>query len=494
MAQPVTIGIDVGTSGLKGLVVSADGTAPLEASAAYPLLTPREGWTEQDPAGWLRAAREVLRELAGGLRARGLEAAALGLSGQMHGMVALDARGEVVRPAPLWNDQRTGAAVAEIERAVPRAELVRRTGNPAVTGFQLPKLVWLRAAEPEAFARVRHVLLPKDYVGFALTGRLATEPSDASGVGALNLGTLGWDADVLGALGLDAGLFPEVVPSHSVVGGLSAEWARGTGLPEGLPVVAGAGDNAGAAVGLGVSSARPGAGSVSLGTSGVVFVPVERPQPEPGGRVHLFAHADGGYHLLGVTLAAAGSLQWLRDRLAPDAGFDELLAEAATVPAGSGGLVFLPYLAGERSPQLDPDLRGGWLGLGLAHSRAHLVRALLEGTAFGLADALEAMRPLARPQRLLATGGGSRSGLWLGLVGNALGVPLERPEREQGPARGAAVLAAVGAGLHASLPEALERTVARATPVQVVPEPALEAARERFRRASALASSFAHPA
>lgn len=491
--QPVTIGLDLGTSGLKGLVVSQDGTTLLEASASYPLLTPRQGWTEQDPAEWLRAAREVLRELAAGARERRLEPAAIGLSGQMHGLVALDARGEVVRPAPLWNDQRTGDAVIEIERAVPRAELIGRTGNPAVTGFQLPKLVWLRQAEPHAFARTRRVLLPKDYLGYALTGRMRTEPSDASGTGLLNLASLSWDADILRALDLDPNLFPGVVPSASVVSGLVADWARDTGLPEGLPVIAGAGDNAGAAIGLGVTSARPGTGSLSLGTSGVVFLPLERPEPEPGGRVHLFAHADGGYHLLGVTLAAAGSLGWLRDRLAPEASFEQLLGEAGRAPGGSDGLVFLPYLAGERSPQLDPDLRGGWIGLGLAHERAHLVRSVLEGVAFGLADALDAMRPLALPARLLATGGGSRSDLWLGIVGNALGVRLERPEREQGPARGAAILAAVGAGLHASLAEAVELTAPRTTPVVVNPEPALAAARERFQRASALASSFAHP-
>jgi xylulokinase len=438
MSEPVAIGIDLGTSGVKVIAVDARGSSVAEASASYPLLTPHPGWTEQHPADWLEGVRTALKALASQISGR-FSAVAIGVAGQMHGAVFLDADLNVIRPAPLWNDQRTADACLEIERAVPRADLIRRTGNPAVTGFQLPKLVWLRTAEPENYARVRHVLLPKDYLNLALTGAIAADPSDASGVGALNLASLEWDADILNALKLDAGLFAQVQPSHTPVGKLSNTWATETGLPEGLPVVAGAGDNAGAQIGLGVSSARPGVGSVSLGTSGVIVVPLQNPTAEPEGRVHLFCHADGGYFFLGCTLSAAGSLQWFRDHLTPQVSFEDLMFEAQRVPSGSEGLVWMPYLAGERSPYLDPNLRGAWLGLSLAHTRAHMVRAILEGVTFSLRDTLERMNPIVPAQKLLAIGGGARSNLWLGMVGNALGVPLEKPALEEGPARGGSV-------------------------------------------------------
>lgn len=481
MANLVSIGIDLGTSGLKAIALTPDGRGVAESSASYPLLTPQPGWTEQHPQDWVNAARDVLKSLSGELAAKGFEVVAIGLSGQMHGAVFLDAGGDVIRPAPLWNDQRTANACLEIERAVPRADLIQRTGNPAVTGFQLPKLVWLRAAEPENFARVRHVLLPKDYLGYAMTGNLVTEPSDASGTGALNLKSRDWDADVLGALRLEKNVFPTVIPSHGVVGTLSSDWARDTGLPDGLPVIAGAGDNAGAAIGLGLSNASMGVGSVSLGTSGVIFVPLEAPTPDPEGRVHLFCHADGGYHLLGVTLAAAGSLQWFRDSLAPGVAFDDLMAEAEAVPGGAEGVSFMPYLAGERSPWLDPALRGAWLGLSLAHTRGHMTRAILEGVAFSLRDTLEVMRPLAPLTKALAIGGGSRSALWLSIVGNALGVRFEKPALEEGPARGAAILGLVGAGVFPSVPDALEKTAPASQPVQIAPDAALELAYTRFK-------------
>ncbi len=479
--QKVTIGIDLGTSGLKALAITSDGQSVAEASSSYPLLTPQPGWTEQHPSDWVNAARMVLKEITAKLE--GYEIVGLATAGQMHGAVFLDAKLEVVRPAPLWNDQRTAAACEEIERAVPRAELIRRTGNPAVTGFQLPKLVWLREAEPENFARTKHVLLPKDYLTLQLTGELVTEPSDASGIGCLNLETQNWDLGILKALNLDASLFPRIIPSSSVAGGLNKAWALETGLKEGLPVIAGAGDNAGAAIGLGLSSARPGVGSVSLGTSGVIFLPLEKPFVDPEGRVHLFCHADGGYHFLGVTLAAAGSLQWFKDSLAKDTEFETLMTEASSVPAGSEGLLFLPYLAGERSPHLDPNVRGAWIGLSLAHHRPHLTRALLEGVAFSLADTLEVMRPLAPLEKLLSIGGGAKSDLWLGIVGSVLSVKLERPDFEEGPARGAAVLALVGAGVYSSVAAALEATAPKSVDFPTVSEPAYKRSLERYRTA-----------
>jgi len=440
----VVLGIDLGTSGVRALAVDEAGAVVAESTRSYPLLTPHPGWTEQRPEDWLEGAVAALKDLSAQLGAH--EVVALGLSGQMHGMVPLDARGEAIRPALLWNDQRTGEGVAEIEAAVPRETLVARTGNPAITGFLLPKVLWLRRAEPENFARLRQVLLPKDYLGFALTGVMAAEPSDASGTNCFEIARRVWDAEVLGALGLDTGLFPDIVASHEVVGPLTGDMARQTGLPEGLPVVAGAGDNAAAAIGLGLSRLTPGLGSVSLGTSGVIFAPLDAPTPDPEGRVHLFCHADGGYHLLGVTLAAAGSFRWYRDTFAPKRDFADLVAEAEGSPAGSGGVTFKPYLAGERTPHLDPDLRGSWTGLSLATTQADIVRSVLEGVAFSLRDALDVIAPLAPLTRALATGGGAASDTWLHLVSDVLELPLARPRQQQGPAYGAALLAWQGVG------------------------------------------------
>ncbi|MBO1436149.1 xylulokinase [Meiothermus sp. CFH 77666] len=451
----LVLGLDLGTSGLKAVALDEQGQKVAEARAVYPLHTPRPGWTEQDPLDWARAAQEALKALRGQLGQA--EMVGLGLSGQMHGAVFLDKAGAPLAPAPLWNDQRTAREVAEIEAAIPCEELIRRTGNPAVTGFQLPKLLWLRNQHPELFRRVYKVLLPKDYLAHALTGAWASEYSDASGVGALNLATRRWDPEILQSLGLSEGLFPELGPSERVVGTLSPAWAQATGLPAGLPVVAGAGDNAAAALGLGVSRYRKGVGSVSLGTSGVIFLPLEEPTPEPQGRVHLFAHADGGYHLLGVTLSAAGSLEWLRG-LFPEVGLEALLKEAEQVPLGSEGLYFLPFLAGERSPYLNPYLRGAFLGLSLAHKRGHLVRSVLEGVALSLGEVYQVMRPLAEAQRLLATGGGAASDLWLSLLSGALGMPVVRVTGDEGAARGAGILALVGAGVYEGLREALQAT------------------------------------
>lgn len=449
------LGLDLGTSGLKGVILDERGQKLADARAGYPLRVPQPGWTEQDPRDWAKALREVLEALTS--RLPQVEVVAIGLSGQMHGAVFLDREGEPILPAPLWNDQRTVEEARWIEEVIPRPELIRRTGNPAITGFQLPKIVWLKRKHPDLFRRVYKVLLPKDYLGFLLTGNWATEYSDASGTGAMAIRERLWDEELLRALGLAVSLLPDLGESHRVVGGLRPEWARAVGLRAGTPVVAGAGDNAAAAIGLGVSRYRPGTGSVSLGTSGVIFLPLEAPLPDPEGRIHLFCHADGAYHLLGVTLSAAGSLEWLR-RIFPEVSLEELLGEAEKVPLGAQGLYFLPFLAGERSPYLEPALRGAWLGLSLAHERGHLVRAVLEGVALSLGVVYEVMRSLSQAKAFLVTGGGSASSLWLSLLGGALQVPLYRVVGEEGAARGAAILAMVGGGVYPDLEAALAAT------------------------------------
>ena len=441
----LVLGVDAGTGGVRVVALDRDGRVVARAENPLELSTPRPGWTEQDPSDWVEATEAGLKAVAAEVGSDRITA--IGLSGQMHGMVATDADDRVVRPALLWNDQRTSDEVAEIETAVGRRRLIERTGNPAVTGFQLPKVMWLRNHEPKAFARTTRIALPKDHVGFCLTGEAVAEPTDASGTGAYNLRSGSWDEEILGAVGLDPGLWPRLVRSDEVVGGLLKSVAARVGLTAGLPVVAGAGDNAAAATALALGSEHPAVGSVSLGTSGVLFAALDSPTPEPEGRVHLFAHADGSYNLLGVTLAAGGSVTWYRDVFAPGDSYEALMQRAGESPPGANGVTFKPYLAGERSPHLRPDLRGSFHGLSLATSEADVVRAVLEGVAFSLREAYDAMAPLAAPARWLATGGGAESDLWLEIIATVLDAPLGRPagpdgkEVEAGAGEGAAWLA-----------------------------------------------------
>jgi xylulokinase len=480
----VVIGLDLGTGGARAIAVDLRGKIVAQATQSYPLLTPQPGWTEQQPGDWISASQAALLELTQQLSRQlsQYSVMALGVSGQMHGMVALDASGNVIRPAILWNDQRTGKAVAEIEAKIPRHELIQRTGNPAVTGFQLPKLLWLRAEEPESYSRVRHLLLPKDYLSYWLTGEQVTEPSDASGVGCLNLASQNWDRDILNALDVPVNLFPPLVKSTAVVGHLKPEIAALTGLPVGLPIVAGGGDNAAAAIGLGVSTHNLQRGSLSIGTSGVVFVPCAAPVPDPEGRVHLFCHVDGSYHFLGVTLAAAGSLRWYHDTFTPEVTYEQLMALAAQSPIGAKGAMFLPHLAGERSPYLDPAARGAWVNLSLAHTQADLIRALLEGVALSLRAALEVIQSLTPVQQLLATGGGAQSSLWLQILADVLGVELVAPEAAEGAAYGAALLAMVGAEIYPNLEAALQILPSAERIVQSQPHPVYQAAFQRYTK------------
>ena len=440
----VAVGIDVGTTGVKALAIDPDGSVTARAERAYPLSTPQPGWSEQDPDDWWRAAEACLAEVASGVQVAGI-----GLSGQMHGLVVLDARDRVLRPAILWNDQRTGAECAEIEAALGFERLVALTGNRALTGFTAPKLLWLRRHEPDVYARVARICLPKDYVRLRLTGEWAIDVADASGTLLLDVARRRWSEAVLAALDLPAAWLPPVLESPAVSGA----------SPSGVPVAAGAGDCAAAALGVGID--RPGPLSIVLGTSGVVFSALPAYAADPLARLHTFCHAvPGGWHAMGVMLSAAGSLQWFRDRLAPDTPFGELVAEAARWEPGCGGLLFLPYLQGERTPHADPGARAVFAGLSLRHDRGALVRAVLEGVACGLRDSLDLFRSLGVETGVArVSGGGARSRAWLEIVASVLGIPLETTAVEEGSAYGAALLGGVAGGLFADVHDAVARCV-----------------------------------
>jgi xylulokinase len=450
------VGIDVGTSGVKGLAIDADGSVLASAHAGYTLSTPRPGWSEQDPEVWWRATESVLGELRNAVG----EPAGIGLSGQMHGLVALDERDRVLRPAILWNDQRTASECAEIEDALGLERLIELTGNRALPGFTAPKLLWLRHHEPDVFARIARTALPKDYVRLRLCGEHATDVSDASGTLLLDVAARRWSDRVVSALDLDPAWLPRVLESPAISGETQ----------DGVPVAAGGGDQAAGALGVGVD--RPGPASVVLGTSGVVFAALERFAADPAARVHAFCHAvPGAWHAMGVMLSAAGSLRWLRDAAAPGVSYDELLAAAAAWPAGVEGLLFLPYLAGERTPHADPDARAAFAGLGIRHDRGALVRSVLEGVAFGLRDSLDLISELGgRPALGRVSGGGARGLLWLQIVASVLELPLERVAVDEGAAFGAALLGGVAAGLWPDVHAAVRATVTPAEPIEPLPE------------------------
>ena len=455
----VAVGLDVGTTGVKGIAVAPDGTVAAVAEHGYPLSTPHAGWSEQDPEDWWRATEIVLGAL--GSKLAGGRIAGIGLTGQMHGLVALDSRDRVIRPAILWNDQRTGAECAEIEERIGLDRLISLTGNRALTGFTAPKLLWLRRHEPDAYRRIARIMLPKDYVRLRLTGEWATDVADASGTLLLDVAARSWSADVLDALELPAAWMPPVLESPE----LSGVTIASDKVSQGIPVAAGAGDCAAAAVGVGID--RPGPLSIVMGTSGVVFAALPAFASDPQARVHAFCHAvPGQWHAMGVMLSAAGSLQWFRDRLAPGTSFVDLVAEAEAWAPGVEGLLFAPYLAGERTPHADPSARAAFAGLELRHDRGALVRAVLEGVAFGLRDSLELVQSLGGPvDRARASGGGAR-GLWLRIVASALGLPIEVTAVEEGSAYGAALLGGVTGGLFADVPDAVDQCVRVRTTVE----------------------------
>jgi len=456
------LGIDVSTTGVKALLVDENGSVAGATTTALSLSTPQPLWSEQNPAGWWQGAvnsvRQALRLSDASLS--GNQVVAVGLTGQMHGLTLLGGAGEVLRPAILWNDQRTGPQCDEIRERLGKRRLIEITGNDALTGFTAPKILWVREHEPEVFTRVRHVLLPKDYVRLKLTGTYATDRAGAAGTLLLDVKTRDWSAEVLQALEIPAEWLPPTHEGPEVSGYISAEAAQATGLKVGTPVVGGGGDQAAQAVGVG--AVEPGVVALTLGTSGVVFASTNQPFVEPEGRLHAFCHAvPGRWHLMGVMLSAAGSLRWYRDTLASAADYDALLAPAAEVPPGGEGLLFLPYLTGERTPHPDPLARGAFVGLTVRHTRPHLTRAVLEGVAFGLRDSFELIRSvgLTHVNQVRVSGGGAQSSLWRQILAGVLNVELVTVNTTEGAAYGAALLAGVGAGVWPDVDAACRATV-----------------------------------
>jgi xylulokinase len=441
------IGIDSSTTATKAVLIDEAGAVAGIGVAEYGYDVPRPLWSEQDPALWWGGTVAAIRSVLAASRVAGSDVAAIGLTGQMHGAVLLDASSEVLRPAILWNDQRTADACDEIRRAVGPERLIQITGNDALPGFTAPKLVWVRDNEPEVWARIAHVLLPKDYVRLRLTGDYALDKADGAGTLLFDLAARDWSAEVLDALRIDSGWMPPTHEGPEVTGTITRKAAAATGLREGTPVVAGGGDQAANAVGVGAVSV--GTVALSLGTSGVVFATTDGPTSDPRGQVHAFCHAvPGKWHLMTVMLSAAGSLRWFRDSLAPGVDFGELAASAADVTPGSDGLLFLPYLTGERSPHPDPLARGAFVGLTVSHERRHLTRAVLEGVAFGLRDGLDQMigAGMTAPTQVRASGGGTASPVWRQILADVLRADLATVSTSEGAAYGAGLLAAVGAG------------------------------------------------
>jgi xylulokinase len=480
----VYLGIDIGTSGTKTLAIREDGRILASATLEYPLSSPQPGWSEQNPEDWWQASIQSVQAVLSAGRISPAEVKGIGLSGQMHGSVFLNRQQQVIRPALLWNDQRTARECEEIERlAGGRAALIGLVANPALTGFTAPKILWLRNHEPAHYEQLDQVLLPKDYVRFRLTGEYATEVSDASGTLLLDVKGRQWCRPLLDMLKIDPALLPRVYESEEVSGRLTAHAAQQLGLPQGVPVVGGGGDQAAGAVGNGIVS--QGVISATMGTSGVVFAQSDQVQIDAAGRIHTFCHAvRGKWHVMGCVLSAGGSLQWYRNQLgqaeqttARAMGVDPyvlLSAEAGQAPAGSEGLFFLPYLTGERTPHADPEARGAWIGLTLRHGRSHLVRAVMEGATFAMRDGLEIIREMNIPiDQIRVSGGGARSEFWRQLQADVYGQSVVTVNAHEGPAYGVALLAAAGTGAYQDVVEACRATI------RVVSQTDADAARKK---------------
>jgi xylulokinase len=460
------LGIDIGTSGTKTLVINEKGKILAEATENYPCYFPRPLWSEQDPEDWWKATVATVRQVVKKAKLKAADVKAIGLSGQMHGSVFLDKRSKVIRKALLWNDQRTAAECTEIEeRAGGREALIKMVANPALTGFTAPKILWLRNHEPKHFEKTVNVLLPKDDVRRRMTGELATDVSDASGMLLLDVVKRNWSKELLSKLQLDESLFGKCYESEEVTGKLTKEAAAAMGLSTDCVVVGGAGDCAANGVGTGVVTS--GTLSTSIGTSGIMFVHSDEVQIDPAGRLHTFCHAvHGKWHMMGVSLTGGGALQWFTEKICDGLGkgkdqrYKLLTAEAEKIAAGSEGLFFLPYLAGERTPHADPHARGCFIGLTLKHGRGHLTRAVMEGVAYAMRDSLTIIRELHVPvKQIRASGGGSKNPLWRQIQADAFGQDVVTINAEQGPAYGVALLAAVGAGAFKDVEEACAATI-----------------------------------
>lgn len=456
----IFIGIDSSTTATKALLMDEQGSVLGVASSEYTYETPHPLWSEQDPSLWWRGTVQSIRDVMQKTKVNPADVKGIGLTGQMHGLVLLDENGDILRPAILWNDQRTASQCDAIRLKLGRENLIRITGNDALTGFTAPKILWVQEHEPEVWQRARHILLPKDYVRYKMTGTFGMDKADGAGTILFDLAKRDWSAEVLSALDIHAEYLPPTFEGPDATGELAESAAKELGLPAGIPVFGGGGDQAASAVGTG--AVRAGVVSISLGTSGVVFAATDSPVIEPDGRLHAFCHSvPGKWHLMGVMLSAAGSLRWHRDTFAPIMDFDALLEPVAQIPAGSDGLLFLPYLTGERTPHPDPLARGAFIGLTVRHSLAHLTRSVLEGVSFGLRDSFELMKSagLENISQVRVTGGGARSPLWRQILADVLQAEVVTVNTAEGAAYGAALLAGTGAGAFRSVESACDESV-----------------------------------
>ena len=485
------IGIDLGTSGTKTVLFDEQGGIIASALVEYPMAQPQNGWAEQEPSDWWNASVTTIREVIekGGVNAEDI--VSLGISGQMHGLVMLDEKNEVIRPSIIWCDQRTAKECEEIEARVGKERLIEITANPALTGFTASKILWVRNNEPENYAKCAHILLPKDYVRFMLTGEYATEVSDASGMQLLDIGARAWSDEVLEKLGIDKKLLGKVYESPEITGYITEEAAALTGLKKGTIVVGGAGDNAAAAIGTG--TVNDGDAFTTIGTSGVVFAHTKEMSIDPKGRVHTFCCAvPGEWHVMGVTQGAGLSLKWFRDNFCADIIANakangenpykvmDDMAEEAGISARK--LLFLPYLMGERTPHLDPNARGAFFGLSAIHDRCDMIRAIMEGVSYSLKDCLTVLEEMGvRPEQMLACGGGGTSALWRQMLADIYGMNVSTVDSKEAPALGVAILAMVGAGIYASVPEACEKILRLNTTTAPTPENS-----ERYEKVYAL--------
>lgn len=466
--MPLFIGLDIGTSGAKAIVCDGEGIILASALAEYPISSPQPLWSEQHPADWWRGAQEAIRTVVS--RVDPAQIRGIGLAGQMHGAVYLDDANQVIRPALLWNDQRTAAECIEITQKVGAERLLAIAGNPALTGFQAPKILWVRNHEPANYARIAHIVLPKDYIRFMLSDVYAADVADGAGTLLMDISARDYSPDILTALGIPRAWLPRLYEGPQVTGELSARAAALLGIPAGIPIIAGGGDNAAAAIGTGIVTR--GVVNSSIGTSGVIFAHSDTIALDPKGRLHTMCHSvPGAWHMMAVTLSAGGSFAWFRNLLRqmgnPALSYDDLVAVASPTPIGAEGLVFLPYLNGERTPHLDPLARGGFIGLTSRHTVGHMARAVLEGVTYSLRDGLSIMHELGVPTTdIRATGGGGKSAFWRQLQADIYGAPVSTLAAEEGPAYGAALLAGVGTGHFRDTNDAVQRCVRVATTVE----------------------------